>query len=148
MNPCPADPPVPLPPAPPPPADDVEASLYEKRQKIYPQDFLYLALLLILAALALFFFTSLAGRLWCGYACPQTVYTEVFLWIERKIEGDRPRQMKLDRAPWSTRAALPPCSPSSRGRSRCGSRPSSTSSATATRSTARRATGSFATSTR
>ena len=69
----------------------------------YPQDFLYLALLLILAALALFFFTSLAGRLWCGYACPQTVYTEVFLWIERKIEGDRPRQMKLDRAPWGGR---------------------------------------------
>ena len=141
----------------PPPVDDVEAALYEKRQKIYPrevhgwfatmrvtgavtllglfygvcwlrwderqlllfdlparkfnvfwwtfypQDFLYLALLLILAALALFFFTSLAGRLWCGYACPQTVYTEVFLWIERKIEGDRPRQMKLDRAPWSAR---------------------------------------------
>ena len=69
----------------------------------YPQDFLYLALLLILAAVVLFFFTALAGRLWCGYACPQTVYTEVFLWIERKIEGDRPRQMKLDRAPWTTR---------------------------------------------
>ena len=46
----------------------------------YPQDFLYLALLLILAALSLFLFTALAGRLWCGYACPQTVYTEVFLW--------------------------------------------------------------------
>ena len=149
--------PVAVPAAPRPSSDDVEASLYEKRQKIYPrevhgwfatmrvsgalgllglfygvcwlrwderqlllfdlparkfnvfwwtfypQDFLYLALLLILAALALFFFTSLAGRLWCGYACPQTVYTEVFLWIERKIEGDRPRQMKLDRAPWGGR---------------------------------------------
>ena len=69
----------------------------------YPQDFLYLALLLILAALALFFFTSLAGRLWCGYACPQTVYTEVFLWIERRIEGDRQRRMRLDRAPFSPR---------------------------------------------
>ena len=69
----------------------------------YPQDFLYLTLLMILAALALFFFTALAGRLWCGCACPQTVYTEVFLWIERKLEGDRPRQMKLDRAPWSAR---------------------------------------------
>ena len=69
----------------------------------YPQDFLYLTLLMIIAALALFFFTALAGRLWCGYACPQTVYTEVFLWIERKIEGGRPRQMKLDRAPWTAR---------------------------------------------
>ena len=146
-----------VPAAPRPPDDDVEASLYEKRRKIYPrevhgwfatmrvggaagllglfygvcwlrwderqlllfdlparrfnvfwwtfypQDFLYLALLLILAALALFFFTSLAGRLWCGYACPQTVYTETFLRIERMIEGDRPRQMKLDRAPWGAR---------------------------------------------
>jgi cytochrome c oxidase accessory protein FixG len=65
----------------------------------WPQDFFYMAWLLIIAALALFFFTALAGRLWCGYACPQTVWTEVFLWIERKIEGDRSRQMKLDKAP-------------------------------------------------
>lgn len=67
----------------------------------WPQDFFYLALLLIIAALSLFFFTALAGRLWCGFACPQTVWTEVFLWIERKIEGDRPRQIKLDKAPWT-----------------------------------------------
>jgi cytochrome c oxidase accessory protein FixG len=72
----------------------------------YPQDFLYLTFLLITAALALFFFTALAGRLWCGYACPQSVYTEVFLWIERRIEGDRLRQQKLDRAPWSARKFL------------------------------------------
>jgi cytochrome c oxidase accessory protein FixG len=65
----------------------------------WPQDFFYMAWLLIIAALALLFFTALAGRLWCGYACPQTVWTEVFLWIERKIEGDRSRQMKLDKAP-------------------------------------------------
>ena len=65
----------------------------------WPQDFFYLAVLLIIAALALFFFTALAGRLWCGYACPQTVWTEVFLWIERKIEGDRNKQIKLDKAP-------------------------------------------------
>ena len=157
MSPPPRAVPVAAPAARPSAADDVEATLYEKRRKIYPrevhgwfatmrvvgavgllglfygvcwlrwdgrqlllfdlparrfdvfwwtfypQDFLYLALLLILAALVLFFFTALAGRLWCGYACPQTVYTEVFLWIERRIEGDRPRQMKLDRAPWGTR---------------------------------------------
>jgi len=69
----------------------------------WPQDFFYLAILLILAALSLFFFTALAGRLWCGYACPQTVWTEAFLWIERKIEGDRNKQMKLAKAPWSAR---------------------------------------------
>lgn len=69
----------------------------------WPQDFFYLALLLIIAALSLFFFTALAGRLWCGFACPQTVWTEVFLWIERKIEGDRSQQMKLDKAPLSAR---------------------------------------------
>jgi polyferredoxin len=67
----------------------------------WPQDFLFLALLLIIAALALFFFTALAGRLWCGYACPQTVWTEVFLWMERWTEGDRGRRMRLDAAPWS-----------------------------------------------
>ncbi len=69
----------------------------------WPQDFLLLTLLMLLAALSLFFFTALAGRLWCGYACPQTVWTEVFLWMERKIEGNRQQQMKLDKAPWSAR---------------------------------------------
>ena len=64
----------------------------------WPQDFFYFAVLLIIAAIALFFFTALAGRLWCGYACPQTVWTEAFLWIERKIEGSRAQQMKLDKA--------------------------------------------------
>lgn len=67
----------------------------------WPQDFIFLALLLILAGLALFFFTALAGRLWCGYACPQTVWTEVFVWMERFFEGDRAKRMKLDAAPWS-----------------------------------------------
>jgi cytochrome c oxidase accessory protein FixG len=67
----------------------------------WPQDFFYLTWLLILAGLSLFFFTALAGRLWCGYACPQTVWTEVFLGIERAFEGDRSRRMKLDAAPWS-----------------------------------------------
>jgi len=63
----------------------------------WPQDFFYLTLLLIISALSLFFFTALAGRLWCGYACPQTVWTEAFLWIERRIEGTRPQQMKRDK---------------------------------------------------
>lgn len=67
----------------------------------WPQDFFYLSLLLILCALGLFFVTAVAGRVWCGYACPQTVWTEVFMWVERKIEGDRARRMKLDKAPWS-----------------------------------------------
>jgi len=68
----------------------------------WPQDFFYLAALLIIAALSLFFFTALAGRLWCGYACPQTVWTELFLWIERKVEGSRNQQIKLDKAAMSS----------------------------------------------
>ena len=70
---------------------------------LWPQDIIYLAILLVLSALALFLFTTVAGRLWCGYTCPQTVYTEIFLWIEQRIEGDRPRRIKLDAAPWSAR---------------------------------------------
>ncbi|MBI5256332.1 MAG: cytochrome c oxidase accessory protein CcoG [Burkholderiales bacterium] len=73
---------------------------------LHPQDFIYLAALLVIAALALFFFTAVAGRLWCGYACPQTVYTEIFLWVERRIEGDRIARMRLDAAPWSAAKAL------------------------------------------
>ena len=69
----------------------------------WPQDFLLLTLLLMMAALSLFLFTTLAGRLWCGYACPQTVWTEVFLWMERQVEGSRLQQIKLDQAPWSVR---------------------------------------------
>jgi cytochrome c oxidase accessory protein FixG len=66
----------------------------------WPQDLFYLTAILVISALSLFLFTAIAGRLWCGYTCPQTVWTEVFLWIERQIEGDRPRQMKLAAAPW------------------------------------------------
>ena len=69
----------------------------------WPQDFIYLTLLLLIAAFSLFLFTAVAGRLWCGYACPQTVYTEIFLWVERKIEGDRVQQMRLDAAKLSPR---------------------------------------------
>ena len=63
---------------------------------LYPQDFIYLTGLLVISAFSLFLFTAIAGRLWCGYACPQTVYSEIFMWIERKVEGDRTARMRLD----------------------------------------------------
>lgn len=68
---------------------------------LFPQDFIYLTGLLVISALSLFLFTAVAGRLWCGFSCPQTVYTEIFMWIARKIEGDRPKQIKLDKMPWN-----------------------------------------------
>jgi len=68
---------------------------------LYPQDFIYLTGLLVVSALSLFLFTAVAGRLWCGFTCPQTVYTEMFLWIERKVEGDRNARMRLDAQPMS-----------------------------------------------
>ena len=68
---------------------------------LYPQDFIYLAGLLIISALALFLFTAVAGRLWCGYACPHSVYTEIFLWFERKVEGDRSARIRLEAGPVS-----------------------------------------------
>ncbi|TLS18533.1 MAG: cytochrome c oxidase accessory protein CcoG [Betaproteobacteria bacterium] len=77
----------------------VERKFYIFGMVFWPQDVFYLALLLIISAYALFLFTAVAGRLFCGYACPQTVYTELFLWIEAKVEGDRPARMKLDKGP-------------------------------------------------
>ena len=68
---------------------------------LYPQDFIYLTGLLVISALSLFLFTAVAGRLWCGYTCPQTVYTEIFLWIEKKFEGDRSARMRRDAQPLS-----------------------------------------------
>ncbi|MET0333396.1 MAG: cytochrome c oxidase accessory protein CcoG [Rhizobacter sp.] len=68
---------------------------------LHPQDLVYLAALLVISACALFLFTAVAGRLWCGFACPQTVYTEIYLWIEHRFEGDRIARMKLDAGPWS-----------------------------------------------
>ena len=70
---------------------------------LYPQDFIYLTGLLVISALSLFLFTAVAGRLWCGFACPQTVYTEIFLWIEGKVEGDRNARLRLDASPMSAR---------------------------------------------
>jgi cytochrome c oxidase accessory protein FixG len=66
---------------------------------LWPQDVFWLTVLLIISAYGLFLFTAIAGRLWCGYACPQTVYTEIFIWIEKLIEGDRNARIKLDAAP-------------------------------------------------
>ncbi len=77
-----------------------ERKFYIFNMVFWPQDFIYLTLLLVIAALSLFFFTALAGRLWCGFACPQTVWTELFMWIEHRIEGNRNQQMKLDKQPW------------------------------------------------
>jgi cytochrome c oxidase accessory protein FixG len=73
---------------------------------LWPQDFYFLTWLLVIAALSLFFFTALAGRLFCGYACPQTVWTETFLWMERLAEGSRSQQMKLAKGPWTREKIL------------------------------------------
>lgn len=81
----------------------IERKFYIFGLVLWPQDIFYLALLLIISAYSLFLFTSVAGRLFCGYACPQTVYTEVFMWIEKKFEGERNAQIKLDKQIWNHR---------------------------------------------
>ncbi len=74
--------------------------------EIWPQEVYYLTGLLILAAMALFLMNAVAGRIWCGYLCPQTVWTDLFLWVERQIEGDRRERMLLDAEPWSVAKVL------------------------------------------
>jgi cytochrome c oxidase accessory protein FixG len=69
--------------------------------EIWPQEVYFLTGLLVLAAIGLFVATSLFGRVWCGFACPQTVWTDLFMWVERRIQGDRNERMRLDKAPWS-----------------------------------------------
>lgn len=81
----------------------VERKFYLFGLVLWPQDVFYLAVLLIVSAYGLFLFTAVAGRLFCGYACPQTVYTLLFMWIENRIEGDRPARVKLDKASWGPR---------------------------------------------
>ncbi|MCM8596630.1 cytochrome c oxidase accessory protein CcoG [Accumulibacter sp.] len=81
----------------------VERKFYIFGLIFWPQDVIYLAVLLVISAYSLFLVTALGGRLFCGYACPQTVYTEILMWIERKIEGDRPARMKLDAQPMNAR---------------------------------------------
>ena len=97
---------------------------------LWPQDFFFLTWLLVIAALSLFFFTALAGRVFCGYACPQTVWTEAFLGLERMVEGSRSQQIKLSKAPWcaSTYSMIP--SPVMKRLSRQGSMKSLPSSLT------------------
>lgn len=72
----------------------------------WPQDFILLSALLIIAAFGLFFITVLAGRVWCGYACPQSTWTWVFMWAEKVTEGDRNQRIKLDAAGWSVNKVL------------------------------------------
>ncbi len=79
--------------------DLVSRKFYILGLVLWPQDFIYLTALLVVSALSLFLFTAIAGRLWCGYACPQTVYTEIFMWIERKVEGDRVARLRLEGEP-------------------------------------------------
>lgn len=81
---------------------DLEAQrFYLGNLILLPQDLIFLTGLLVFCAMLLFVVTSVAGRLWCGFSCPQTVYTALFMWIERQFEGDRFRRVKLDRAPWT-----------------------------------------------
>lgn len=72
----------------------------------WPQDFFLLALALIISAFALFLFTTLFGRIWCGYTCPQTVWTSIFMWIEQWTEGSRNQRIKLDKKPWSLKKLI------------------------------------------
>ncbi|PCK78144.1 cytochrome c oxidase accessory protein CcoG [Rhizobium sophoriradicis] len=69
--------------------------------EIWPQEFYYVAGLLLMAGFGLFLMTSALGRAWCGYACPQTVWADLFLFVEHAIEGDRNARIKLDTAPWT-----------------------------------------------
>lgn len=68
--------------------------------EIWPHELYYVAGILVLAAIGLFFVSAILGRVWCGYACPQTVWTDLFIWVERIVQGDRNARMKLDKSSW------------------------------------------------
>ncbi len=70
---------------------------------LLPSDLIFMSGILFMAAFGLFWWTTIAGRLWCGYACPQTVYTEIMMWFDRLFEGDRAARLKLEKAPWNAR---------------------------------------------
>ena len=74
--------------------------------EIWPQEFYYITGLLVLASLALFLVTSVAGRVWCGYTCPQTVWTDLMIAVERFFQGDRNQRLKLDKTPWAAETLL------------------------------------------
>ncbi len=81
--------------------DLTHGRLYFMAIEIWPQEVYFLTGLLVLGAIGLFAATSMFGRVWCGFACPQTVWTDLFMWIERRIQGDRNERLRLDKAPWS-----------------------------------------------
>jgi len=83
--------------------DIVNRKFYIFGLVLWPQDIFYLSIILIISAYSLFLFTAVAGRLWCGYTCPQTVYTEIFMWIEKLVEGDHIARARLDKAPLDAR---------------------------------------------
>ncbi|NTV71339.1 MAG: cytochrome c oxidase accessory protein CcoG [Azonexaceae bacterium] len=86
--------------------DIAHEKLYLFGLVLWPQDALLLALVLLIAATGLFLVTALAGRLFCGFACPQTVYTSIFTWIENRIEGDHLARLQLDQGPWTAQKVL------------------------------------------
>ncbi len=71
--------------------------------EIWPQEFYFVAGMLVMAGIGLFLVTSTVGRAWCGYTCPQTVWVDLFLVVERAVEGDRNARIRLDKAPWTVR---------------------------------------------
>lgn len=73
---------------------------------LFPQDLIYLAALLVISALLLFFATAVVGRVWCGFACPQTVYTSIFMWIENRFEGSHQNRKRLDSVGWGPEKLL------------------------------------------
>lgn len=83
-----------------------ERKFYVFGATFWPQDFMLLSWLLIISAFTLFFVTVFAGRVWCGYACPQTSWTWIYMWVEKVTEGDRNKRMRLDKAPWGMEKIL------------------------------------------
>ncbi|RQO62666.1 cytochrome c oxidase accessory protein CcoG [Paucibacter sp. KBW04] len=80
---------------------DLEAQRFHLfKLVLLPQDLIYLTGLLVISALLLFFVTTLFGRVWCGFACPQTVYTQLFIGLEKRFEGERHQRLRLDQAAW------------------------------------------------
>ncbi len=82
--------------------DMPERRLYFFFIEIWPQEIYYLTFLLMAAAFGLFLATAIGGRVWCGFTCPQTVWTDLFMWVERKIQGDRSARIRLEKQPWTS----------------------------------------------